>query len=68
MTLKCVHVLYLVNIPEPVLYAIYTLAFSFDLRCESVTHNYIYVCVCVCVCVCACVCVCVCVCDYLWEN
>ena len=30
---------YLVNIPEPVLYAIYTLAFPFDLRCESVTYN-----------------------------
>ena len=28
---------YLVNIPEPVLYEIYTQDFSFDLRCESVT-------------------------------
>ena len=30
--------LYLVNIPEPVQYDIYTLAFPFDLRCESVTY------------------------------
>ena len=30
----CVH---LVNIPEPGLYEIYTLAFPFDLKCESVT-------------------------------
>ena len=28
---------YLVNIPEPVLYEINTLAFPFNLRCESVT-------------------------------
>ena len=32
--------LYLVNIPEPVQYDIYTLAFPFDLRCESVIYNY----------------------------
>ena len=33
---------YLVNIPEPVHYTLYTLAFSFDLRCESgiyITYN-----------------------------
>ena len=34
---------YLVNIPEPVQYDIYTLAFPFDLRCESVTYIYIYI-------------------------
>jgi len=32
---------YLVTIPEPVLYEIYTLDFPFDLRYESVTYNYI---------------------------
>ena len=32
---------YLVNIPKPVLYEIYTQNFSFDLRCESVTYNII---------------------------
>ena len=32
-----------VNIPETVLYVIYTLAFPFDLRCESVTYIYIYI-------------------------
>ena len=31
--------IYLVNIPEPVLYEIYTVAFPFDLRCESVIYN-----------------------------
>ena len=30
---------YLVNIPEPVQYHIYTLAFPFDLKCESATFN-----------------------------
>ena len=34
---------YLVNIQETVLYVIYTLAFPFDLRCESVTYIYIYI-------------------------
>ena len=29
---------YLINIPEPVQYDIYALAFPFDLRCESVTY------------------------------
>ena len=29
---------YLINIPEPVQYDIYTLAFPFDLRHESVTY------------------------------
>ena len=34
--------MYLINIPEPVQYDIYTLqAFPFDLRCESVTYNII---------------------------
>ena len=32
---------HLVNIPEPVQYDIYILAFPFDLRCES--GNYIYI-------------------------
>ena len=41
--LRCESVTYLVNIPEPVLYEIYTLDFSFDLRCESVTYIYIYI-------------------------
>ena len=34
---------YVVNIPQPVQYQIYTLEFPFDLRCESVTcivNNY----------------------------
>ena len=31
---KCAH-MYLVNIPESGLYEIYTLKFSFDLKCES---------------------------------
>ena len=30
--------MYLVNIPEPVQYQIYAMAFLFDLRCESVTY------------------------------
>ena len=29
------HTLYLVNIPRPVQYEIYTLAFTFDLRCQN---------------------------------
>ena len=33
--------IYLVNIPEPVQYHIYAMAFPFDLRCQSVTFNYI---------------------------
>ena len=33
---------YLVDIQETVLYVIYTLAFPFDLRCESVTYIYIH--------------------------
>ena len=33
---------YLVNIPEPVQYHIYAMAFPFDLRCESVTLAAIY--------------------------
>ena len=38
-TLKCaISCIYLVNIPEPVQYDIYTLDFPFDLRCESVTY------------------------------
>ena len=32
---------YLVNIPQPVQYQKYTLAFPFDLRCESVTYMYV---------------------------
>ena len=32
--------IYLVNIPEPVQYHIYALAFPFDLRRESVTYTY----------------------------
>ena len=32
---------YLVNIPEPVQYHIYAIAFPFDLRCESVTYLFI---------------------------
>ena len=36
------HCVYLVNIPEPVLYEIYTLDFPFDLRCESVTYVHMY--------------------------
>ena len=31
---------YLVNIPKPVKYHIYAVAFPFDLRCESVTYIY----------------------------
>ena len=43
-TLTCAYIsrisrVYLVNIPEPVQYDIYTLAFPFDLKCESVTYN-----------------------------
>ena len=34
--------MYLVNIPEPVQYHIYAMAFPFDLRCENVTYIYIY--------------------------
>ena len=33
---------YLVNNPEPVQYYIYAMAFSFDLKCESVTCINIY--------------------------
>ena len=36
-------ILYLVNIPETMLYEIYTLAFPFDLRCESVTCIRVYI-------------------------
>ena len=32
-----------INIPEPVLYEIYTLAFPFDMSCESVMYIYIYI-------------------------
>ena len=32
---------YIINIPEPVQYHIYAMAFPFDLRCESVTLLYI---------------------------
>ena len=32
--------IYLINIPEPVQYHIYAMAFPFDLRCESVTLGY----------------------------
>ena len=31
--------IYLINIPEPVQYHIYAMAFPFNLRCESVTYN-----------------------------
>ena len=34
----CYQYIYLVNIPEPTQYYIYTMAFLFDLRCESVTY------------------------------
>ena len=34
--------IYLINIPEPMQYHIYAMAFPFDLRCESVTcYSYI---------------------------
>ena len=45
--MECFNVIYahlsvriFVYIPETVLYVIYTLAFPFDLRCESVTYIY----------------------------
>ena len=31
--------IYLINIPKPVKFDIYVMAFSFDLRCESVIFN-----------------------------
>ena len=34
---------YLVNVPQPVQYQLYTSAFHFDLRCESVTLYILYV-------------------------
>ena len=39
----CYQCVYVVNIPEPVQYHIYAMAFPFDLRCESDTYIYIYI-------------------------